>query len=218
MPSTLVANGSVYDDFRSVALSTALSGRTSDSGHTWVQLNGTWVINSGATEGNAAGTSSTGTEGAMLGIDFGTADVDVEAFLEQNGFRNSFGVLFRYVNSGGTIGGYWAGKSGSSSYGGLTKFSYNGFTWTDTFIAAFDDIGQGNIDDGDVVRVVASGSSIVCYRNGTQVLSTTDSSYNGTTHGLFQRFSGTTSSGQFYAFNMHPVRTSGWTLGRMAMS
>lgn len=213
--TTFVANGSIYDNFTPVATGTNLNGRTTDSGHTWSAIRGVWAVQTGNSLGNVAGTSSGG-EVCVLTTDFGTADVDIEATLELQNVRNPWGVCLRHHETGG-IGGYWAGSNGSA-YGGLEAYAWDGSNWVYTTVASFSDVGNGDIKDGDVVRVVASGSSITCYRNGTQVATATDSTHSSTTHGLWQRFSGATSSGRFYAFNMHPSTSRGLVVGYMTLN
>lgn len=195
MSHTFEANGAVFDDFRAVTVGTTLSGRTSDSGHTWVQYNETWVVQDpvGADEGNAAGTSGIGSH-ARIGIDFGSADADVETTVEVwDGSANRGGLMLRR-----TASGFYTVSGGGG--GGIEVYKVTN-AGTQTLLASY---GGGGLGDLTVIRAVCSGNDITVYRDGVEQGTVTDATYNGTVHGLYQRFAGADNAVRAYAFNMHP--------------
>lgn len=199
------ANGSVYDDFRPLAVSTPLSGRTSDSGHPWIIYNGTWQIYastpaSGVVEGNCAGT--TGGSHTRCGIDFGASDVSVEVTLEHStALALGAGLMLRRDASG-----YYLARNDE-----LQKVTTAGtITVLDTY--------AGSLTNASVLRAECVGSTITVFQDGVEVGGATDSTYGGTIHGMYQRFGGNDTSYQFYAFNMHPPsRPSGILVGAIAV-
>lgn len=196
------ANGDVYDDFRPLAVDTLLSGRTSDSGHTWAQYHVTWKIYDPGHDsvGNIA--RGEGGERGRIGIDFGTADVDVECVLEDDGTGSlEAGLMLRRTAAGYYTVAFFAGQV---SIAKITEFS------VETGLATYTGLSGGELG---VLRAVASGNDITAYWNGVELGTVTDSTYSGTVHGLWQRFGGVNNSHAFYAFNMHPVRTRGWKVG-----
>lgn len=204
MATTLVANGAVYDDFRGLSVGTALSGRTSDSGHTWVQHLRTWEVQDtpnpvGHGEGNRAG--ATGLQYAQLGIDFGSADVEIEAFMHRPDASSNAGSLMLRRTS---VGMYTLNIS-------ATSMSLRTFIHSTEAIAVLDSVSVSALNKS-VIKIVASGSTIDCYLDDVLEMSVVDSTYSGTTHGMFQHFTGSTNWG-FYAFNMHPSGAEGWTVG-----
>lgn len=196
------ALGSVYDDFRTVAATTVISGRTSDSGHTWVQYRGTWTVQtpSGGADGNVAAAAPSTTR-SRVGIDFGVSDVEVEGTFWMIAPANRGGLMVRR-----TASGYYS-CAGASSVLRLTRSTDGG---SDTLLAE----GTNALNDleENVIKVICSGSTIDCYLNGVLEISVTDSTYNGTIHGLWQSFGGVANVAAL-AFNMHPSTTPPWSVG-----
>lgn len=211
-----ITNGSIYDDFRAVTVGTDLNGRTSTSGHTWSTLqtgDGTWEVQSGTeyggtVQGNVVG-AVTGTR-MHAGIDFGSADCDVETTLERPvELTTAAGLMVRRVVIGSDDGYYYV-----SLFGGTVTIAQR-----DPF-DVITDLGSWSgltVPSLSVLRAVCSGSSISAYLNGVLLGSVTDSTYSGTTHGLWQRFSGATNSYRFYTFNMHPPPRTGILVGSIAV-
>ena len=205
MATTLVANGAVYDDFRPLSVGTALSGRVSDSGHTWVQHLRTWAVQdtpdpAGHGEGLRAG--ATGLQYAQLGIDFGSSDVEIEAFMHRPDASSNAGSLMLRRDG---VGMYTLNVA-------ATSMSLRTFVHATEAITVLDTASVSALNKS-VIKIVASGSTIDCYLDDVLEISVVDSTYGGTTHGLFQHFSSATSSWGFYAFNMHPGGAEGWTVG-----
>lgn len=200
------ANGAIYDDFRAITVGTSLSGRTSTSGHTWTVYQGTWEIQDGTgfggtDDGNVATSIAPATYG-RAGIDFGSAECDVEATLERPiELVLSGGVMVRRTGSG-----FYAIRAGDDDVT-ISRIT-NADVPTD--LAVYTGL---TIADASVVRAVCSGNDITAYLDGVELGTVTDATYAGTVHGLFQRFSGN-DSWRFYAFNMHPpTRPSGIVVG-----
>lgn len=206
MPDSWTPNGSVYDDFRALAVDTLLSGRVSDSGHTWVQYHVTWKIYAPGhgTVGNIA--RGEGGQRGRIGIDFGTADVDIECVLEDDGEGTLGGGLMLRRDG---IGYYSVQFSAGNVYVlGITEFS------VETPVATYTGVSGGELS---VLRVVTSGNNITTYVDGVELGTVVDSTYAGTVHGLWQAFGGVNNSHAFYAFNMHPPAAGGWQVGSVAL-
>ena len=199
-----IANGSVYDDFRPLTVGTALSGRTSDSGHTWVQYVGTWAVQAADVIGNRAGAAAP-TGHSRIGIDFGSADVSVEVTVHIPAASNSSGVMFRR-----TTGGFYVFRVAAGAATTLDKVTSGG---------TITNLGTGSTTTNSAaLKVVCSGSTIDCYIDDVLDISVTDSTYAGTVHGMYMRFGGTGNVG-FYAFNMHPApATRGLVVGFMTLN
>lgn len=198
---TYIANGSVYDDFRPLAVGTSIPGRVSDSGHTWVNLSSrNWQV----VDLGLAGHSVRAISGSRqrVGIEFGTADVDVEVVLQDLDTQS-------------------AGLSIRNSVFDYYRVSAFGDTQVDvilvqgaaeTILATYTSL---NLSDEAWLRCVASGSTLTTYLDGVQLGSVTDSTITGTNHGMFCRFGG--GGYNFYAFNMHPPPEGGWQHGGIHM-
>lgn len=204
MAHPLTPNGAIYDDFRAVAPGTNLLGRVSTSGHTWVSPSGggdqsVWSIVDDSANGSLDGNVALfgGLDYGRLGIEFGAADVDVEVTFGYDGG----GISLRNT----TFTGYAVQCGGSSA--DIIKVSNYG-SGAASYLASW--TGIAGIADGGVLRVVAAGSLMSVYVNGTLIGSASDSSYAGTNHGVYARFG---NAGQTaYAFNMHPA-ADGWVVG-----
>lgn len=210
MSHSYTPNGSIYDDFRDATVGASLSGASTDSGHAWTQYKGTWQIEAGTgwpgtADGNT-GTSVPSSTFGRLGIDFGSADVDIEATLERpKELATSGGLLLRR-----TAAGYYIVAATPTQV--VIEHRPNDDS-TSTNLATYSGLTVGDLS---VLRAVASGSTISAYLDDDLLGSVTDSTYSGTVHGLYQRFSGNDSF-RFYAFNMHPVPVSGILVGSVAL-
>src|SRR5580765_3407619 len=133
---------------------------------TWTQSTGTMGIIS-----NTAYASSIPGSRCFATVDLGTADVDASVTISTIG---QSGLLFRWSDS--THFWIWIAISTSSF---LFKFDPGaGYTQVGTT--------QTGAANGDVMRVVANGSAIEVFRNGTSKITTTDSyAASGTNHGLY---------------------------------
>jgi hypothetical protein len=159
-----------YDSF-ALASGTYLNGRTTDSkDQQWVTKTGTWSVSQyagGSVYPSAAGTRSvatvTGLAGASgtpiwLGVTFNTSPPT----------GNDSGIVFRMVD----LTSYW--RAGMS---GLYKVTGSVASLVGSYSTA--------CQPGDRLVVQLNGNNITVYRNGAQVLSTTDT-YNAsaTIHGI----------------------------------
>lgn len=218
MAYSYAANGSVYDDFRPIATTTVINTRTSDSGHTWGYRGASpanWTIQAGTAwptgdpaDGNVAG-ATTGRH-QVIGIDFGSANVDVEVTLERP-ISSVLGAGLMVRRTADLDSAYAvAVTSGSAGVYRMTGMNNVFLEPVLTTLATYNGLSPADLS---VLRVVTSGNDITTYLDGVQLGTVTDSTYTGTVHGMYQDFGGSTNSWRFYAFNMHPVRNRlvcGW--------
>jgi len=145
--------------------STTTLGSTDGAGsldpRTWTTQTGTCGINSNQAYAPAVA--------AIATVDLATADVDVTVTLATIGTASA--LVFRFVDTSN----YWMYHSaGGNTY--LYKNIAGSFTQVD--------VAATGAADGDVHRVVANGSSIRVYRNGTLKITATDSALSSATkHG-----------------------------------
>ncbi len=132
---------------------------------TWTTQQGTCGISS-----NQAYASALSGGKGLATVDLAAADVDLTLTLAT---ANLGGLMFRFVDTSNYW--VWAAVTGSSI---LYKMEAGSLTQVGVLT-----VGAA---DGDVVRVVAVGSTIEVYRNGSLLLTTT-SSFNSTAtlHGLY---------------------------------
>lgn len=146
---------------------------TSDSGHTWSSLAGTWGIDTN--EAYIVSNAASGLYATVL--DAGVADCTVEVTLvaTTGASVGNYGLSFRATD----INNWWrfnADDNNDNLY--LSRMVAGSHTSVQTVNAA-------GIAPGDVLKVVLSGNDIDCYHNGTLKASTTDSAFNTVTkHGL----------------------------------
>lgn len=167
-----------------------------DTGQAWINSVGGVIGGQkvGVLGGGLAGETVVGGGGAY--VDSGSADIDISVIVST--IAGNSGILFRYVDDSN----YWSWVDRATAGGGLRKI-IAGVTTT-----VFDP-GVGK--DGDVLRVVASGSSITIYLNGVNWGTTVDTTFiSATKHGLIAN----NSSGRFknFSIKMCPC-TDGQTVG-----
>ncbi len=136
-----------FDDFNRSDSSSSL-GTPSDGGSAWTAQAGTWGISTN----KAYCPSGSG----IVGLDSGTADVDVQATLSQSGAANDCGVAGRIGDANNLL--FLRRNAGAYDLYKLVAGSFTGlFT------------GVGTYADGDVVKLSMSGSTIKAYVNGVQI-------------------------------------------------
>lgn len=153
------------------ANSTTSLGSTNGTGASdpavWVSQHSTWGISS-----NQAYVSSTaGGIGDIATVDLGAGDVDIQVTIAV--MSGACGLTFRYVDNNN----FWRW------YGNATDiwcYKYVAGTQTQMFHSF------STVTNGSVLRVIANGSSISLYLNGT-LLNTVTDAFNSTAtkHGMF---------------------------------
>lgn len=155
------------DDFNRADNSSSLG--TSSSGHVWSAENGTWGISSNQAHMN------TSTANAVAVVESGVADCTVQVTLAAlAGFRP--GLTFRFVDDSN----YWVWYR-------VTTTSYQ--CWkrvSGTFTLMHDATGL-TVADGDVIKVVLSGTSIALYHQGSLITTLTSQTdhQTATKHGMY---------------------------------
>lgn len=155
----------VTDDFNRADSATTLN--TSSSGHTWVAEAGTWGIDT-----NQAYLPTPTTDARVL-VETGASDCTIEVTLATIGNRP--GISFRYVD----LNNYWVvHRVGGLGYLILKRVAGS---WTTVHTEAM------STANGDVLKVVLSGSSIEFWVNAvlkTTLTGQTDHQ-TATQHGLY---------------------------------
>lgn len=154
---------SVYDYFDRDPTFTTLG--TSDSGHTWTPRNSA-VFGIG---GSHNAYTPTPTSLANATIDHGTANVDLSVSLATSPAGNNLGLVLRYSNDSN----WWRVVQDSSNI--YLEKNVAGVISTVAFTSS-------SFFAGNVIRVVASGSSWTVYVNGVSKLTATDSFNSTATH------------------------------------
>lgn len=131
----------------------------------WTQQAGTWGI-----ETNRAYTSA-GAARSVATVELSQADVDLSITVAF-GSSGTGGLVFRFVDTSN----YWRLVLVSTTLIRLIKRT----SGSDNVVGTF-----GTAASGDVLRILAAGSSITAYRNGSSIITTTDTDLQtATKHGL----------------------------------
>ena len=140
----------------------------------WTTLTGTCGISS-----NQAYPSATASPVMSAVVDLGTADVDL--LVTATSSSGIAGVVFRAVDASNF---WYFGSSNGSNISQLWHIVSGSTTQVGANVA-------GGVD-GDLIRVIAVGSTIQCFRNGHLVMQVTDSTFStATKHGFcFSNISG----------------------------
>lgn len=153
----------------------------------WTALVGTWGISSN--QAYCPTPPGSGNDG-IARVELAQADVDLSITVTVRG--TDAGITFRITDSTH----YWAWQMGAT--GTAQLFKRNG---------TFTQVGTNHTGgvDGDVLRVVVSGSSISCYRNGVLLETTTDAfNSTATKHGI-QSFDTTSRLDSWSASSVTPL-------------
>jgi hypothetical protein len=165
--SNFLPNATIYDSFNRADNASSLG--TSDSGHIWVYDSQVWGIS-----GNKARPYS-GTADKSIYIDSGKSDCTVQCTFASalgTAAATAHRMTFRWQDTTH----YFAIQATTTGY---TLWLQNG-GWTSLATSSGFTPAQG-----DVVKVVLSGSSITVFANGTQIISVTNTNYQtATKHGL----------------------------------
>ena len=169
--SNLSTTGGVADTFTRADSSSSL-GVTSTGAVAWSALRGTWGIST-----NRAYVSSGHSSTLQFAVvESGLADGTIQFTVASNTFPNQSGSYFRATDANN---GYIL-ESGVASTAKLYKY----VAGVATQIAA--SAGTVTFNTGDVIQVVLAGTSITVKRNGTTIITVTDSTYTTQTkHGLY---------------------------------
>lgn len=169
-----VTTTAVADNFNRANSSTSM-GSTSTGSVAWSALAGTWGIT-----GNAGYIAAAPATLHMAVVESGVTNCTVEVKIATNASSSSCGLFVRATD---VSNGYIV-ESGSAS---TTAKLYKLVSGTATAIAN----SGSNVPfaSGDVIQVVLSGTSIIVKKNGSTIISTTDSTFTTQTkHGLYGAF------------------------------
>lgn len=171
MPRTLATKRFPQDanclDTFTRADSTTTMGGTETANLVWQKTSGTWGISTNQAY------SQSGTTDSYAYIDVGSADIDVSVKITAFTGANEQGLCFRLVD---TNNFYRLLRSTATTLL-LQKRTAGSYTTIKSVTKT--------MANGDVFRVRAYGDSIMCYLNGSLVISTVNSGYNtATKHGF----------------------------------
>lgn len=153
----------VSDSFNRADSSTSLG--SADTGQAWTALVGTWGITSNQAYNPVGG----GDNQCTAVVDAGVSDCTVQVTKPNS---HDAGFVFRVVDANNYLMFTEAGV--------LYKRVGGGFTSIATCAVG---------SDGDVLAAVLSGTSVIVKRNGTQIVSVTESTHQSATkHGLRNYF------------------------------
>jgi hypothetical protein len=151
-----------------------LAGRAADTGQTWSITAGTWTVGSGQLQ-----LPTTDDTYATLATGVTSGNYDVSVTL-RSADANANGVVGRYVDANNW---YLADENGSTGLCRLFKRVAGSFQIGST--------ASGGSGNGDKVTLSMVGTAIKVKRNGTTVISTTDSSFtSGGTAGIRRGYGG----------------------------
>ncbi len=163
-PAVVPFSGVLSTDSFNRANSSTTLGSTDGTGHldpiAWTYPYGeVWGIDTNQAKKQTAGSSGAGEHFAV--IDLGVSDMDVSIVTAVRVVANGAGLCFRFVDSSH----YWLYRN--SNLGSTQLILRNG---GGEAVQASDSGGT----EGDTLRVVATGSSLTCYRNGVLKQTLTD--------------------------------------------
>lgn len=146
---------------------TDISAHTADSGHTWTMKQGAAELDG---SGEAQFVSETGAFGAIYWSSWTPPSADYAVQLTVSGGTTAQYYLFARMTA--TTSGYRCGYLGSGV--GLRCTEYTGGSVTNIIGTS----ALAALVDGDVLRMEVTGTSIVLKRNGSTVISGTNSGYS----------------------------------------
>lgn len=161
---------SLADNFNRADNASSL-GSTSTGSVPWSALAGVWGIFTNRARSTTSGAVT------IAVVDCGSADGSVKVTVAARTGADQPGLALRMATNGN---GYLLESGNGSSKATLFK----GVSGTYTVLAQ--SAANLQFSAGDVIEVVLAGSSITCKRNGSTIITATDSTYNAVTkHGLY---------------------------------
>lgn len=168
-------NTIVYDGFDRANNGSSLGN--ADTGQLWSYLNSTWGISNSQAYNPSTSGPSDSQDKSLAYFDVGVSDVDISVTFSSYASAGYQGNLVIRANT--TNYSYIYLQWANTSEIDLATFDGNA-TWTN--IATYTGATRGT---SDKVRIVAQGSSITVYLNGTQIMTATCTlNQSSTIHGL----------------------------------
>jgi hypothetical protein len=183
--------------------STTTLGTTSDGTATWSALRGTWGINTNQAYSSVPVPSSENVAVLDLGSADGTIQVTLAAI-------NASGIAFRVQDANNFLICRPAGGPGQL----YTVYKYIAGSYT--VVASGLGVAAAN---GDVLKVVMSGTTVTAYQNGTQIYTGTITNFSTQTqHGLNMGTNSTATRWDNFSFTPPASVAASLTAGRTARS